>query len=94
MKIYEQADKSSSAPMGAIYSWILDGVRRKDALWSNLSAAGWKWTKGRPGCFVTNDPELVARTANSLLVDVVSNGTHEVLGVPVCLCDPRNPKGA
>ena len=87
-KIYEQAYIANPAggTYRPVYSWILDGVSHR----RNSELSGWTWIRGcgGRGCYTTTDQELVADTANRIGVDVVSNGTHEVLGVPVLLCDP------
>lgn len=88
MKIYERADANKTAPCGATYSWALYAVQRNSDTARNLVGAGWEWAEGRPGCFVANDPDLAARTATALCLDVVSDGTHAVLDAPVMLCDP------
>ena len=87
VKIYEQADPSTTALCGAVYSWLLCGVKRRTHLSGLLLSSGWKWTAGRPGCWVTNDPEAAAAASDGLVADVVTNGSHARLGVPVLLCD-------
>jgi len=94
-RIIEQADRASNTATGATYSWILDQAKKSVDLAPNLIGAGWKWVPGRKipflgvfgdSVFVTNDPDLAARTATRFNLDIISDGSHKVLGVPALLC--------
>lgn len=88
MRIFEQADTSTTAPCGAIYSWILDGIKHNSAYGRRLKHRGWKWVSGRPGSFVTNDAVAAADQAAAACCDIKTNGSHAAIGAPALLCDP------
>ena len=76
MKLYEQADKTGGETR---YSWLLDApYRMKKA----LEPLGWKWVKGRPGCFTHTCLLAVIITARQYkLGKPESNGTHKAVKV-------------
>ena len=76
MIFYEQADRGKE---GTIYSWLLDGAKGHK---KELQILGFKFVRGvgSPGCFVTNNANLVRDLANQWHIPVKSNGTHATIG--------------
>jgi hypothetical protein len=74
-RIYEQADKTGEK---VTYSWIWDAPYNYK---NTAESYGWKWIKGRPGCYVTNNRDAAIRTASDYGISIISNGTHAVHNV-------------
>lgn len=77
IRLYEQADRTGD---NITYSWILDAGKQ-----FAKCLVDWKWVRGKPGCFVTNDKKLAQDTARLFELDVISNGSHEVHHASKCL---------
>jgi len=75
MKLYEQVDVTNGKPT---YSWILDAPYK-----FRKHLPEWKWVRGRPGCFVTNDKAAAYQLAVQWKLSVTSNGSHKVHGMPL-----------
>lgn len=73
--MYEQADTGKD---GFIYSWILEAPYK-----ARKQLDGWKWVRGKPGCYVTNSNQLANATADRLHLKIVSNGTHKAINAPM-----------
>lgn len=74
MRLLEQADRTGDE---FTYSWLLDGLSGRAGL-----PTQWKWVRGRPGCWVTNDWHAALSLARNAGLEILSNGTHEVHGAP------------
>ncbi len=77
VRLTEQADRTAT---GFIYSWLLDAPFR-----AAKHLPGWKWIRGKPGYFATNDQRLAAETAARLGLTPESNGSHNAVNAPPCL---------
>ncbi len=77
IRMYEQADGSQENPR---YSWILEAPYSRRGWFLR-----WKWIHGYrcTGSFVCNDASESLCLARRLGIPILSNGTHEAMGVPV-----------
>ena len=77
MRLYEQADRTGNY---ITYSWIFDAGKQYAKYLVN-----WKWVRGKPGCFVTNDKQVAQDTARLFNLAIQSNGSHAVHHASKCL---------
>lgn len=77
----EQVDVSGE---NVHYSWMLTAPYHLRSLYERH---GWKWIPGHRcrGCFVTNDLEAAQFMADAHGLQVRSNGTHAIHGLPLKL---------
>lgn len=76
MNVWEQVDRTGAY---VSYSWMADvGFRAGKTL---LEPLGWRWVRGEPGSWVTDDRTTAARLLGALGKPAKSNGTHEIYNV-------------